>query len=87
VRVGAGGSERALRCGALERGDGAFLEPLAQLGDALGDVYDVTIAADAAEAVAAQAASKGRGGDVIASGAPDKRAGATVRRRTRAIAR
>ena len=31
--------ERALQCGgALERGDGATPEPLAQLGDALGGV-------------------------------------------------
>ena len=55
--------ERALRCGsALERGDGAALEPLAQLGDAFGGVGATAIAiADAAEVVVAQAASKGEG--------------------------
>ena len=64
--------ERALRCGsALERGDGAALEPLAQLGDAFGGV-----GALAAERVVAQAESKG-GGGVGASAEPDKRAGAT----------
>ena len=54
--------ERALRCGgALERGDGAALEPLAQLGDALGGVGARTtgVIVEAAELVAGQAASKG----------------------------
>eukprot|EP00964_Phaeocystis_antarctica_P144268 scaffold110018_cov69-Phaeocystis_antarctica.AAC.7 len=51
-------TERALRCGgALERGDCAAPEPLAQLGDALGGVG----ATAAAEPVATQAASRGCG--------------------------
>ena len=77
--------ERALRCrGALERGDGTAPEPLAQLGDALGAAGAVTIVADAAELVVTQAAlARVRVGGG-ASGARDKRAGATVRRRTRA---
>ena len=45
--------------GALERGHGTSLEPLAQLGDALGGVGAFSIAVDAAELVIAQAA-KGR---------------------------
>ena len=58
--------ERALRCGgALERGDGGALEPLAQLGDALGGVgaaLKAVEAVEAAEMVGAQAASRGEGG-------------------------
>ena len=42
--------------------DVGALEPLAQLGDALGGVGAVAIAADAAELGVAQAASKGEGG-------------------------
>ena len=50
----------AIRCGgALERGDGAAPESLTQLGDALGGAGASAIDADAAELVAAQAASKG----------------------------
>ena len=45
--------------GALERGHGAALERLAQLGDALGGVGAVTQRIDAAEHVKGQAA-KGR---------------------------
>ena len=45
--------------GALQRGHGAPLEPLAQLGDALGGVGAVTIIIEAVEPVVAQAA-KGR---------------------------
>ena len=45
--------------GALERGDGAAPEPLAQLGDALGGVGAIATVVDAAELVDAQAASKG----------------------------
>ena len=45
--------------GALERGHGATLEALAQLGDALGGVGAVAATIDAAELVAEQAASKG----------------------------
>ena len=57
-------SERALRCsGALERGDCAASEPLAQLNDALGGVgAAAVILTDAAELVVAQAASKSEGG-------------------------
>ena len=45
--------------GALERGHGAPLDPLAQLGDALGGVGALATTVEAAELVAAQAA-KGR---------------------------
>ena len=70
VRVGVGASKRqakgrALRCGgAPEGGDvRAALEPVAQLVYTLGSVGAVTIkAAEAAELVAAQAASKGESG-------------------------
>ena len=53
--------------GALERGDGAALEPLKQLGYALGGVSEAT-PTDAAELAAAQAASKGAGGYRLAGG-------------------
>ena len=46
--------------GALERGHGAPLEPLAQLGDALGGVSAAPIRVNAAELVEGQTA-KGRG--------------------------
>ena len=46
--------------GALERGHGAPLERLAQLGDALCSVGASTILVDAAERVVAQPASMGR---------------------------
>ena len=46
--------------GALERGHGASLEPLAQLEDALGGVGASAILIDAAERVAAQAAKQKR---------------------------
>ena len=58
----AGPNERAgaIRCGgALERGDGAALEPPAQLGDAHGGVGAAANGVDAAEPIAAQAARKG----------------------------
>ena len=45
--------------GALERGDCAACKPLAQLGDAIRGVGAIAIAADAAERVGGQAASKG----------------------------
>ena len=45
--------------GALERGHGAPLEPLAQLSDALSGVGSFTMLVDAAELVPGQAA-KGR---------------------------
>eukprot|EP00964_Phaeocystis_antarctica_P147179 scaffold113673_cov69-Phaeocystis_antarctica.AAC.2 len=44
------------------RGDGASLEPLAKLADALVGVGAAAVPADAAELVAVQAASKGGGG-------------------------
>ena len=46
--------------GALERGHGAPLEPLAQLGDALGGVGAVAILMEAAELVPGQAAGERR---------------------------
>ena len=45
--------------GALERGHGAPLEPLAELGDALGGVGAIAITIDAAELVAGQTAKEG----------------------------
>ena len=48
--------------GALERGHGAPLEPLAQLGDAIGGVGALTIPIEAAELVSGQAAKVGSGG-------------------------
>ena len=45
--------------GALERGHGAPLERLAQLGDALGGVGAVAITIDTAELVAGQTAKEG----------------------------
>ena len=47
------------RVGAPQRGHGAPLEPLAQLGDALGGVGAVPPAVDAAELVVGQAAKEG----------------------------
>ena len=51
--------------GALERGHGALLERLAQLGNALGGVgtldITITIFVEAAELVRGQAASTGKG--------------------------
>ena len=70
--------------GALERGDGATPEPLAQLGDALGGVGAFTIGAEAAELVTGQAASKGEGGGGYQRGLTRERA-LRWRRRTRAI--
>ena len=46
--------------GALERGHGAALERLAQLGDALGGVGAVTIMIEAAELIPGQAAKQRR---------------------------
>ena len=48
--------------GALERGHGAPLEPLAHLGDALSGVGAATHVVDAAELVGVQAVKAGRGG-------------------------
>ena len=48
--------------GALERGHGAPLEPLAQLGDAVGGVVAFAIPVEAAELVRRQAAKVGSGG-------------------------
>ena len=47
--------------GALERGHGASLKRLAQLGDALGGVGAIAPAVEAAELVEAQAAKVGSG--------------------------
>ena len=49
------------RVGAPQRGHGAPLEPLAQLGDALGGVGALATTVDAAELVTAQAATGRRG--------------------------
>ena len=49
------------RRSALERGHGAPLEPLAQLGDGLGGVGAVTAPVDATELVAGQTAKGKRG--------------------------
>ena len=74
-------------CGALERGDRAPLEPLAQLGDAQGGVGTLDIVfiiivqrqeADAAELVAIQAAKGSRG---VSMGA-DTKVNTLGRRRT-----
>ena len=66
------------RGGALQRGHGTPLEPLAQLGDALRGVGAVAIRVDAAELVAAQAATKEGG---VSMGV-DTKANTTGRRRT-----
>ena len=65
-------------CGALERGHGAPLEPLAQLGDALGGVGAVAFAVDAAELVVGQAAT---GKEVMSRGA-DRKANTWGQQRT-----
>ena len=46
------------RGGSLERGHGAALEPLAQLGDGLGGVGAVTLFIEVAELVVGQAAKR-----------------------------
>ena len=48
-------------CGALERGHGASLEPLAQLGDAVGGVGAPAVPIEAAQLVCRQAAKGERG--------------------------
>ena len=48
------------RGSALERDHGATLEPLAELGDALGGVGAVTLIIEAAELVTGQAAKQRR---------------------------
>ena len=85
ARKEAYGEGATLRCGgALERGDGGAPEPLKQLDDALGGVGAAAMV-DAAELVAVQAASTGEGGNRCQRGlARAKRAGATLRRHTRA---
>ena len=50
-----------MRGGALERGHGAPLEALAQLGDAFGGVGAPALPIEAAELVAAQTAKVGSG--------------------------
>ena len=59
--MGADTKANALGRGALERGHVALLEPLAQLGDALGGVGAVAMTVDAAELVVGQAATRERG--------------------------
>ena len=56
--------------GEPERSHGAPLEPLAQLGDALGGVGAVPILVDAAQRVTVQAAKKDEGG--VSTGADTK---------------
>ena len=64
--------------GALERGHGAALEPLAQLGDALSGVGAVAPEVEAAELVEAQAANEL---EVVSVGA-DTKANTLGQRRT-----
>ena len=61
--VSRGADTRASTMGwcALERGHGASLEPLAQLGDALCGVGAFAVLTDAAELVLGQAATRERG--------------------------
>ena len=63
--MGADTKANTLGGNALERGHGAPLEALAQLGDALGGVgtldITITIFVEAAELVRGQAASTGKG--------------------------
>ena len=72
VSAGALTQKQTLRVGgALERGHGATLERLAELGDALSGVGAVAITADAAELVADQTAKEGgvsAGADKATSG-------------------
>ena len=59
VSTGADTKANTRRGSALERDHGATLEPLAELGDALGGVGAVAITIDAAELVAGQTAKEG----------------------------
>eukprot|EP00964_Phaeocystis_antarctica_P118566 scaffold82349_cov62-Phaeocystis_antarctica.AAC.4 len=59
--MGADRKANTRRGGALERGHGATLEALAQLGDALGGVGAVAATIEAAELVAGQAGKVGSG--------------------------
>ena len=59
--MGADTKANALGRGALERGHVALLEPLAQLGDALGGVGAFAAIINAAELVPGQAATRERG--------------------------
>ena len=68
---------RKYGCGVLERGYGASLEPLAQLGDALRGVGATPLVVEAAELVTGQAAKLGKS----VSWGIDREAGATARRR------
>ena len=60
--MGADTKANARGGGALQRGQGAPLEPLAQLGDALGGVGAIASPIEAAELVAGQAANIGKEG-------------------------
>ena len=64
--------------GALQRGHGAPLEPLAELGDALGGVGAVAITIDTAELVAGQTAKEGG----VSTGADTKASRRLGQRRT-----
>ena len=57
--------------GALQRGHGALLERLAQLGDALGGVGAAAILIEATDLVVGQAASMG-GSESVSRGADTK---------------
>ena len=56
VSMGADTKANTRGGGALERGHGAPLEPLAQLGDAVGGVIAAAVNIEAAELVVGQAA-------------------------------
>ena len=66
-----GADTKARGGGALQRGHGAPLEPLAQLGDALRSVGAVAFEVEAAELVVDQTA---RGKEVVSSMGVDKKA-------------
>ena len=59
MSMGADTKANTRRGSALERDHGATLEPLAELGDALGSVGAVAKPVDAAELVAGQTAKDG----------------------------
>ena len=81
--MGVDTQKRTLRGGALERGHGAALEPLTQLGDALGGVGAAAskIAASIIEAAELVAGQTAVWQGVVSRGA-DTKANALGRRRT-----